>query len=182
MTIGELLETAGTPECDTASEAEYEQSCYTYAHIYNNLMTGGRAFDNGAEFLYGDHSLSRGGIHGCRNCINDCKIYDSVVDSLMKLAQFWYFGHISKSLVAKSTTAMNPNPGDGAQVRVQGGRRQQGEQERAERGHRAATNKGHKGSSENHQEAGWTFNSITVFGQGLGDLLSKTFESFSQSR
>ena len=22
-------------------------------------MTGGRAFDNGAEFLYGDHSLSR---------------------------------------------------------------------------------------------------------------------------
>ena len=40
----------------------------------------------------------------------------------MKLAQFWYFGHVSKSLVAKSTTAMNPNPeavpaaegGDGA--------------------------------------------------------------------
>ena len=29
----------------------------------------------------------------------------------MKLAQFWYFGHVSKSLVAKSTTAMNPNPG-----------------------------------------------------------------------
>ena len=28
----------------------------------------------------------------------------------MKLAQFWYFGHVSKSLVAKSTTAMNPNP------------------------------------------------------------------------
>ena len=50
------------------------------------------------------------GIHGCRNCIYDSKIYDSVVDSLMKLAQFWYFGHISKSLVAKSTTAMNPNP------------------------------------------------------------------------
>ena len=29
----------------------------------------------------------------------------------MKLAQFWYFGHVSKSLVAKSTTVMNPNPG-----------------------------------------------------------------------
>ena len=28
----------------------------------------------------------------------------------MKLAQFWHFGHVSKSLVAKSTTAMNPNP------------------------------------------------------------------------
>ena len=28
----------------------------------------------------------------------------------MKLAQFWYFGHVSKSLVAKSTPAMNPNP------------------------------------------------------------------------
>ena len=26
----------------------------------------------------------------------------------MKLTQFWYFGHVSKSLVAKSTTAMNP--------------------------------------------------------------------------
>ena len=51
------------------------------------------------------------GIHGCRNCIYDRKIYDSVVDLLMKLAQFWYFGHVSKSLVAKSTTAMNPNPG-----------------------------------------------------------------------
>ena len=50
------------------------------------------------------------GIHGCRNCIYDRKIYDSVVDLLMKLAQFWYFGHVSKSLVAKSTTAMNPNP------------------------------------------------------------------------
>ena len=50
-------------------------------------------------------------IHGCRNCIYDCKIYDSVVELLMKLAQFWYFGHVSKSLVAKSTTAMNPNPG-----------------------------------------------------------------------
>ena len=53
----------------------------------------------------------RVGIHGCRNCIYDRKIYDSVVDLLMKLAQFWYFGHVSKSLVAKSTTAMNPNPG-----------------------------------------------------------------------
>ena len=30
----------------------------------------------------------------------------------MKLAQFWYFGHVLKSLVAKSTTAMNPNPGN----------------------------------------------------------------------
>ena len=50
------------------------------------------------------------GIHGCRNCIYDRKIYNSVVDFLMKLAQFWYFGHVSKSLVAKSTTAMNPNP------------------------------------------------------------------------
>ena len=28
----------------------------------------------------------------------------------MKLAQFWYLGHVSKSLVAKSTTAMNLNP------------------------------------------------------------------------
>ena len=28
----------------------------------------------------------------------------------MKLAQFWYFGHVSKSLVAKYTTAMNLNP------------------------------------------------------------------------
>ena len=53
----------------------------------------------------------RVGIHGCRNCIYDCKIYDSVVDLLMKLlAQFWYFGHVSKSLLAKFTTAMNPNP------------------------------------------------------------------------
>ena len=52
---------------------------------------------------------SRVGIHGCRNSIYDRKIYDSVVDLLMKLAQFWYFGHVSKSLVAKSTTAMNPN-------------------------------------------------------------------------
>ena len=43
--------------------------------------------------------LDRIGIH----CIYDCKIYDSVVDLLMKLAQFWYFGHASKSLVAKST-------------------------------------------------------------------------------
>ena len=52
----------------------------------------------------------RVGIHGRGNCIYDRKIYDSVVDLLMKLAQFWYFGHVSKSLVAKSTTAMNPNP------------------------------------------------------------------------
>ena len=52
----------------------------------------------------------RDGIHGCRNCIYDRKIYDSVVDLLMKLAEFWYFGHVSKSLVAKSTTAMNTNP------------------------------------------------------------------------
>ena len=44
------------------------------------------------------------------NCIYNRKIYDSVVDLLMKLAQFWFFGHVSKSLVAKSTTAMNPNP------------------------------------------------------------------------
>ena len=50
------------------------------------------------------------GIHGCGNCIYDGKIYDSVVYLLLKLAQFWYFGHVSKSLVAKSTTAMNPNP------------------------------------------------------------------------
>ena len=57
------------------------------------------------------HRLAWVGIHGCRNCIYDRKIYDSVVDLLMKLAQFWYFGHVSKSLVAKSTTAMNPNPG-----------------------------------------------------------------------
>ena len=35
---------------------------------------------------------------------------DSVVDLLMKLAQFYYFGHVSNSLVAKSTTAVNPNP------------------------------------------------------------------------
>ena len=54
--------------------------------------------------------LLRVGIHGCRNCIYDRKIYDSVVELLMKLAQFWYFGYVSKSLVAKSTTAMNPNP------------------------------------------------------------------------
>ena len=32
----------------------------------------------------------------------------------MKLAHFWFFGHVSKSLVAKSTTAMNPNPGYGS--------------------------------------------------------------------
>ena len=51
-----------------------------------------------------DSLEGRVGIHGCR------KIYDSVVDLSMKLAQFWYFGHVSKSLVAKSTTAMNPNP------------------------------------------------------------------------
>ena len=49
------------------------------------------------------------GIHGCRRCIYYRKIYDSVVDLLLKLAQFWSFGHVSKSLVAKSTTAMNPN-------------------------------------------------------------------------
>ena len=60
--------------------------------------------------MYGDGALNRIGIHGCRNCIYDRKIYDSVVDLLMKLAQFWYFGHVSKSLVSKSTTAMNPNP------------------------------------------------------------------------
>ena len=28
----------------------------------------------------------------------------------MKFAQFWYFVQVSKSLVAKSTTAMNANP------------------------------------------------------------------------
>ena len=50
-------ETAGLPECDTASEEQYEQSCYTYAHIYNNMMTGGNAFDNGAEFL-GRYSIT----------------------------------------------------------------------------------------------------------------------------
>ena len=54
-----LLEAEGYLECDTASEEEYESYCYTYTHIYNNMITEGKAYYNGAEFLYGDHSLGR---------------------------------------------------------------------------------------------------------------------------
>ena len=38
---------------------EYEANCYVYSHTYNNMITEGSAFDNGANFLYSDMSVAR---------------------------------------------------------------------------------------------------------------------------
>ena len=40
-------------------DEEYEASCYVYSHTYNNMITEGSAFDNGANFLYSDMSVAR---------------------------------------------------------------------------------------------------------------------------
>ena len=47
----------GRPEITT--DEEYNNSCFLYSHTYNNMITGGSAFDNGANFLYSDMSVGR---------------------------------------------------------------------------------------------------------------------------
>ena len=42
-----------------AMEEDYNNSCFLYSHTYNNMITGGSAFDNGANFLYSDMSVGR---------------------------------------------------------------------------------------------------------------------------
>ena len=41
------------------TDEEYEAFCYVYSHTYNNMIIGGRAFNNGANFLYSDMSVGR---------------------------------------------------------------------------------------------------------------------------
>ena len=41
------------------TDEEYEAFCYVYSHTYNNLIIGGKAFNNGANFLYSDMSVGR---------------------------------------------------------------------------------------------------------------------------
>ena len=44
--------------CDTATEAEHYQHCYSHAHIYNNWIEDGTAYNVGAGSLYSDTSTS----------------------------------------------------------------------------------------------------------------------------
>ena len=40
--------------CHESSEAEVRKHCYTYTHVYNNLIHDGKTFLEGATFLYSD--------------------------------------------------------------------------------------------------------------------------------
>merc|ERR1739848_7432 len=44
----------GNPCQDATTRAELEDHCFTYAHIYNNLVLSGKVFHNGANGLYSD--------------------------------------------------------------------------------------------------------------------------------
>ena len=45
--------------CDGKSEAEYEKSCYTYIHVYNNLVRNSEPYLHDAAYLYSDTSSGR---------------------------------------------------------------------------------------------------------------------------
>ena len=42
--------------CDNCTPEEYDQYCYVYSHVYNNLIHDGTAYSNGANYLYSDVS------------------------------------------------------------------------------------------------------------------------------
>ena len=42
--------------CDSKSDAEYEKSCYTYIHVYNNLVRNSEPYLHDAAYLYSDTS------------------------------------------------------------------------------------------------------------------------------
>ena len=107
----------GNVSLDFYADLEEQHVETAHAHclnvIFNRLLhekTVGLHVGDARRAMYGDGALNRIGIHGSRNCIYDRKIYDSVVDLSMKLAQFWYFGHVSKSLVAKSYNSHESQP------------------------------------------------------------------------
>ena len=45
--------------CDNCTPEEYDEYCYTYTHVYNNLIHDGMAYDNGANYLYSDVTSAR---------------------------------------------------------------------------------------------------------------------------
>ena len=45
--------------CDEATLEEMEEWCYSYTHVYNNMINDGNAFFIGSAFLYSDVGLSR---------------------------------------------------------------------------------------------------------------------------
>ena len=57
-------------DCDSASEEEVHRSCYTYVHLYNNLLHDSEAFYNDGNFLYSDTS-------SCRNTFENNILYGS---------------------------------------------------------------------------------------------------------
>jgi len=45
--------------CDGVSFETLQQKCHAYIHVFNNLLHDGKAYHNGANFLYSDVSASR---------------------------------------------------------------------------------------------------------------------------
>ena len=66
---GVYIGTSGV-DCDSASEEEVHRSCYTYVHLYNNLLHDSEAFYNDGNFLYSDTS-------SCRNTFENNILYGS---------------------------------------------------------------------------------------------------------
>jgi len=50
---------ASGSNCDSATEEDLRKNCYTYVHLYNNLLHDSNAFYNDGNFLYSDTSSSR---------------------------------------------------------------------------------------------------------------------------
>ena len=46
-------------QCDSKSESYYEDYCYTYIHVYNNLIRNAKSYLNKGVFVYSDTSSGR---------------------------------------------------------------------------------------------------------------------------
>jgi len=47
------------PNCDGLSKEDNEAKCYTYIHVYNNLVANANSYKGSSGFLYSDCSISR---------------------------------------------------------------------------------------------------------------------------
>ena len=47
---------SATVDCDNCSPEEYDEYCYVYSHVYNNIIHDGSAYHSGANYLYSDVS------------------------------------------------------------------------------------------------------------------------------
>ena len=92
-------------QCDSKSESYYEDYCYTYIHVYNNLIRNAKSYLNEGVFVYSDTSSGR-------NAFENNLMYGSggtainhhCVRLKQRLLKYFYIFSISRDVITYQRT------------------------------------------------------------------------------